>query len=534
MTEGDSFGHIVLDHQRAWATHGFTGTASDLVAQQSLVHAWIARWGAHPDQPILLGVGDATNQNTGWLTARDLDRQSKQVALRLIAFGLKAADRIAMSCLPCVDLIVLHIAAMRAGLTVVPINTAFTDKEVKNILAEAHAKLFVSDRVDSAEFDGVPSTDLRLELLPQETPQAHQQIEHRNTLLRTDYPAMLLFTSGTTGRPKGAVLSHGNLLASAQALVTAWSWTPTDRLVLSLPLFHMHGLGVGVHGTLLAGASAVVLPSFSVEGVFDAIAQHDATLMFGVPTMWVRILASTRVAELGKLRLCVSGSAPLAATVWNGLAERGGQHIIERYGMTETVMLTSNPYEGNRCPGAVGLPLPGVEVRLTQYSTEGTKDGIGEIEVRGPNVFGGYLASGQPNASNGLVDGWFATGDLGRVDHDGYLSIVGRSKDLVISGGYNVYPNDVEEVIRTHMVVFDCAVVGEPSDEWGETVVAFVIAKPGRTIDVDELSAFCRSNLANYQTPKRIVVVDDFPRNALGKVMKADLRLINASREELR
>ena len=270
--------------------------------------------------------------------------------------------------------------------------------------------------------------------------------------------------------------------------------------------------------------SAIVLPSFSPELVLDAMQEHDATLMFGVPTMWVRMLASPRVDEIRRLRLCVSGSAPLASSVWAGLNEVGGQQTIERYGMTETVMLTSNPLNGDRRAGSVGLALPGVEVRLAGY----TVDGIGEIEVRGPNVFAGYLDSS--GVTDTLTEGWFSTGDLGRVDPQGYLYIVGRSKDLIISGGYNVYPNDVEEVIRTHPKVFDAAVVGEPNDEWGEIVVAFIIVTPTSASDEvgevgsDELLAFCRKHLANYQAPKRVVLVNEFPRNALGKVVKSELR----------
>ena len=286
----------------------------------------------------------------------------------------------------------------------------------------------------------------------------------------------------------------------------------------------MHGLGVGVHGTLLSGASVVIVAKFSPDAVLDAAAVHDATLLFGVPTMWVRLLESDRVGELRRLRLCVSGSAPLSPDVWNFLAERGGQRVIERYGMTETVMNVSNPYDGDRRPGSVGLALPGVSLRLSGDAA----DGIGEILLTGPNVFAGYWDRPDANTDAFDADGWFRSGDLGRFDPDGYLRIVGRSKDLIMTGGYNVYPRDVEEVLRDHPGVADVAVVGEPSAEWGETVTACVVRTSDGTTEtnqptVDELLDFATQHLAGYQRPRRVVFVDELPRNALGKVVKAEL-----------
>ena len=291
-------------------------------------------------------------------------------------------------------------------------------------------------------------------------------------------PALLIYTSGTTGAPKGAVLSHGNALANAAALVLAWRWSPSDRLLLALPLFHAHGLAVGLHGTLLAGASVVLQPQFEVDSVLDAAAEHDATLFFGVPTMYARLAESARVGELGSLRLCVSGSAPLPSALWEAMAQRSGQRVIERYGLTETLMNTSNPYDGERRAGTVGLPLPGVEVRLDH-------DRQNEILVRGPNVFDGYWRD--PDASAAAFDGegWLRTGDLGELDGDGYLRIVGRSKELIITGGYNVHPREVEEVLVRHPSVSEVAVIGLPSDEWGEVVTAVVVPR-GRAEGLDE------------------------------------------------
>ena len=483
----------------AWAAHGFTGDPALLTRETSLVQAWVKRWSDAPHQPVLC------NHRGDWVTAAELSARSRRVAGRFAGAGLRAGDRILMSCPPSVDLVVAHVAALRLGLVVVPVNTAFSASELANVLNESLAKLSVVD--DPARVPHGPTVGPAVELADYEPPPL-------DTVGRDD-PAMLVFTSGTTGRPKGVMLSHANLLSSAEALRIAWRWTPADRLVLSLPLFHMHGLGVGVHGTLLAGASAVIVPRFSVDEVLNAVAHDQATLVFGVPTMWVRILESSRVGELAGLRLCVSGSAPLAADVWQGLADRGGQQILERYGMTETVMNVSNPYEGERRPGSVGLPLPGVNVRLHDITT----DGVGEIVLTGPNVFTGYWERPESNADAFTADGWFRTGDLGSFDPDGYLRIVGRCKDLIITGGFNVYPRDIEDVLREHIGVADVAVAGEPSPEWGETVVAYVV-RTDSAVDAETLLGHAASRLAGYQRPRRIVFLPELPRNAMGKVVK--------------
>jgi malonyl-CoA/methylmalonyl-CoA synthetase len=330
-------------------------------------------------------------------------------------------------------------------------------------------------------------------------------------------PALICYTSGTTGAPKGAVLRHGNLLASAEALRLAWRWVQDDRLVLALPLFHIHGLGVGLHGTLLTGASAVLLPRFDPDAVLDAARDHEATLFFGVPTMYARLAGSPRVGELASLRLLVSGSAALPPTVFERLAERAGQRPLERYGMTETVMNVSNPHDGERRPGTVGLPLPGVELRLAE--------GDGEVLLRGPNVFDGYWRNPEATAEAFDADGWFRTGDLGSLDERGYLRIEGRSKELIITGGYNVHPREVEELLLEHPGVAEVAVVGTPSEEWGEVVTAFVVATdPGDPPDEDELLALAAEQLAPFKRPRLVRYVESLPRNALGKVLKHELR----------
>tara|TARA_B100001175_G_scaffold232663_1_gene199145 strand:- start:564 stop:1406 length:843 start_codon:yes stop_codon:yes gene_type:complete len=271
----------------------------------------------------------------------------------------------------------------------------------------------------------------------------------------------------------------------------------------------MHGLGVGLHGTLTVGAKTVLLPEFDVGEVLDSMQEFDATMFFGVPTMYGRLLESPRSNELKKLRLCVSGSAPLAAELHHKIYQITGQRVLERYGMTETAMLVSNPYEGERRPGSVGFPLPGVEIRL-----EGEP---AEIQVKGPNVFGGYWQRPTENV-DAFVDGWFRTGDLGAIDSDGYLSIVGRAKELIISGGFNVYPREVEDVILEYEPIRECAVVGVPDDEWGEIVVAFVVAE--REIGPEEIKNFVGDRLAHYKRPRKTLRLEMLPRNALGKVQK--------------
>ncbi len=322
-----------------------------------------------------------------------------------------------------------------------------------------------------------------------------------------------MYTSGTTGRAKGALLTHGNLLASATAVNIAWRWEPQDCLLLTLPLFHMHGLGVGLNGSLCAGAKIDIRPKFDAADVEAQAAHPETSMFFGVPAMYQRLAAAGKLEPLRRLRLLVSGSAPLPATLAAEIAAGTGQIPLERYGMTETVMLTSNPYDGERRPGTVGFPLPGVDLRLAGDNNE--------VEVRGPNVIAGYYRNPEANDASFTSDRWFRTGDLGEFDGEGYLRLVGRSKELIITGGYNVYPREVEEVILTHPDVTEVAVIGRPSEEWGEEVTAVVVASS--TVDPEELLAHAARQLAPYKVPKRVQFVDALPRNALGKVVRGEL-----------
>ena len=506
----------------SWTRHlppGFDPGSLRLTAQGSLPAAWARRWSAEPTRPVL-------HDGRRWVTAAELEERTRQVAGRLAGAGLAPGDRIVLSAATSLELVVAHVAALRAGLVVVPVNGSYRAREVAQIARDCGPAAAIVDEPDRGAWIAQASTRDVVVCGPDVALAAGTA--GRLDASAPDDDAMLCYTSGTTGVPKGARLTHGNVLASPEALRLAWRWEPDDRLVLALPLFHMHGFGVGLHGTLLAGASAILVPRFDTDAVLDAARAEHGTLFFGVPTMYDRLVSSPRAPELGGLRLCVSGSAPLPPALFARLRDDAGVDVLERYGMTETLMNVSNPYEGERRAGTVGFPLPGVELRLG----EAVEGGPGEIQVRGPNVFPGYWARPEANAaaftdgSAGAVEGddggpWFHTGDIGAHDADGYLSIVGRSKDLIISGGFNVYPREVEDVLRGHPAVVDVAVVGTPSDEWGEVVTAVVISDG--PLDEGALLAYAADQLAPYKCPRVVRVVDELPRNALGKVLRHEL-----------
>ena len=464
-------------------------------------------WASHAARaPQRTALEDAEGRH---LDYAGLEARSRRAAGRLWAAGLRPGDRVLSSAAASLELAVAHVAALRLGLVVVPANTAYRAPELAHLVADARPRAAWVD--DDARAAALRTADPEL---PVWTPALELPEGPAPELdsAAAEAPALIGYTSGTTGRPKGAVLSHANLLAGAEALRQAWQWTPEDRLLLALPLFHMHGLGVGLHGTLHAGASARLLPRFEPGEVLRHVSAWPATLFFGVPTMWHRLAEARGAEALARLRLCVSGSAPLSAELHARVEALSGQRILERYGMTETLMLASNPVEGERRPGTVGLPLPGVELRL-----EG-----GEIQVRGPNVFAGYWEQPEATASAFSADGWFRTGDLGERDEAGYLRIVGRAKELVISGGYNVYPREVEEALEALPGVVEAAVVGSPDAEWGELVTAYVAGPAPPALDA--LREALAGRLAPYKHPRALHVVEALPRNALGKIQRHRLR----------
>jgi malonyl-CoA/methylmalonyl-CoA synthetase len=488
-----------------WARHlppSVDPNQVDLLAAGSLPAAFGRRWRDEPTKPVLVDTDGSS------VTARELDTRSSVVASRVAAAGVERGDRVLLSGGASADFVSAYCGALRAGFVVVPVNAAYTQRELAVIVEDAHPSAAILERYEmqawSRDLDAtmaVAGTDVDL---PDGPPVALDDLGPGD-------PALLPYTSGTTGRPKGALLSHGNLLAGAEAVRIAWRWTDTDRLVLCLPLFHMHGLGVGLHGTLLTGGTAILQPRFDVEAVLAAT--ERATMFFGVPTMYARLVQADDAKRLSTLRLCVSGSAPLSADLHDLVAERCGQFVLERYGMTETVMLVSNPYDGERRPGTVGFPLPGVDASLADD---------GEVLVRGPNVFSRYWNAPGATDASFTKDGWFRTGDIGSVDDDGYLAIVGRAKELIISGGYNVYPREIEDVLRSHAWIIDAAVVGTPSPEWGEIVTAFVEATDD--FDAETLAAWAGEQLAPYKRPRLVHRVPELPRNSLGKVLRHELR----------
>jgi len=466
-----------------------------------LTAAWARHWHARPDAPAI------HDPERGWLSRGDLDRETATRAGRLAALGLETGDRVLLSAESSADLVTSYVAALRLGLVVIPTNTAYGPRELAHVIEDAGPRAAIVD--DPEKRAALSALAPALRVLTPALAIPDGPVPPLDAA-RPEAPALIGYTSGTTGRPKGAVLSHANCLASAEGLRLAWRWTEADRLLLALPLFHMHGLGVGLHGTLYNGATAVLYRGFRPEEILSEIEAREATLFFGVPTMYHRLAIHPRAGALAKLRLCVSGSAPLPASLHEDIEHVSAQRVLERYGMTETLMLVSNPYDAERRAGTVGFPLPGVELRLAGEPAE--------IQVRGPNVFEGYWQRPDANAEAFTEDGWFRTGDLGSMDEDGYVRIVGRAKELIISGGYNVYPREIEDVLRTHADIEDVAVVGESDPEWGERVVAYAVTTA--PLALDALRSWIGDALAPFKHPRAFHRVEALPRNALGKVQK--------------
>jgi len=476
----------------------------ELLEHRNLPRRWAARWAERPHAEQLRGP------QGGWLTGAELEERSRRAASRLAGAGLTPGARLLIDAESSIEFVVSYVAALRAGLTVVPLNPSYPEPEVRAVVTESAPAAAIAASDERARWIG--DAGAISEVFSPDLGQLRDGPECALDFADTDATALLVYTSGTTGRPKGVPLSHGNLLASATAVGLAWRWEPADRLLLTLPLFHVHGLGVGINGALCAGAAIELRPRFDPDDV-AARATGGATMFFGVPAMYERLARGGQAAALKALRLTVSGSAPLPAELAQVIARDAGQVPLERYGMTETLMLAGNPYEPDaRRPGTVGFPLPGVELRLAD---------TGEVQVRGPNVIAGYLDRPQETAEAFTADGWFRTGDLGELDGDGYLRLVGRSKELIITGGYNVYPREVEEALATHPSVREVAVVGRPSERWGEEVVAVVVAETPVAEEV--LRGHVAKRLAPYKVPKRVEFADQLPRNALGKVVRGEL-----------
>ena len=464
------------------------------------------------------------------ITYRETAETVQRVAARLVADGVAPGDRVAAQVHKSPEAIALYLATLQVGGVFLPLNTAYTGNETEYFLGDAQPRVLVCAPERETEHARRAQEGLVIETLGVSGDGSLLGDAARRTETyeaSADDPAAILYTSGTTGRSKGAVLTHGNLASNCRALLDSWRFTADDRLIHALPIFHIHGLFVAANMALTAGASLYYLPKFDADAIVDLLPR--ATVLMGVPTFYTRLLRHpglTAEACAG-MRLFVSGSAPLLAGDHESFATRTGHAILERYGMTETGMNTTNPYEGGpRKPGTVGEPLPGTEIRVVDAeSGEPLPDGeVGSIEVRGPNVFTGYWRLPEKTAAEFRADGFFVTGDLGRVDEDGYLCLVGRGKDLVITGGYNVYPKEIEELLDAHPEVVESAVIGVPHPDFGETVVAVVVPTPGAQPAAEVLREFVAGDLARFKHPRAVRLVEALPRNVMGKVQKAELR----------
>ena len=512
------------------------------MSNQNLFAALRAAFPADLDS-VAIEVADGPCAGAAYTWA-DLARGTAMLANLLASLGLPEGSRVAVQTEKSVEALLLYLAVLRAGYVYLPLNSAYQAAEIDYFIANAEPAVVVCSPKAFAWVSRIAFThgsshvftlgEARDGTLLDRA--AHHSAQHLPALRQADDLAAILYTSGTTGRSKGAMLSHGNLLSNARTLQQYWDWQPDDVLIHALPIFHVHGLFVASHGALLNGSKMIWFGKFDPKAAIARMA--EATVMMGVPTLYVRMLAEPTLTHeaTARMRLFISGSAPLLVETFDSWIARTGHTLLERYGMSETVMLTSNPCrpaDGPRRRGTVGPALPGVDVRAVDYgaSAAGTPCAAGEvgnIEVRGPNVFAGYWRMPEKTQEEFTTDDhgqkWFKTGDIGKIEADGYVTIVGRSKDLIISGGYNVYPAEIEGFLNELPGVAESAVVGVPHPDFGEAVVAVLVAQPGSALDCAALLARIKGQIANFKVPKHLFVVADLPRNAMGKVQKNLLR----------
>ena len=497
---------------------------------------------AFPDDLDAIAVETAGGGGAGLRYSwRDLDRASAMMANLIDSLGLAPGSRIAVQVEKSVEALILYLAVLRAGHVFLPLNTAYQSGEIEYFVGNAEPAMVVCSPQNFGWVSKIAfkagtrhvftlGDDRSGTLLDRA---AHHRDRHAVAHCSADQLAVIIYTSGTTGRSKGAMLSHGNMLSNARVLQQYWGWRSDDVLIHALPIFHVHGLFVAIHGALINGSPMLWLNKFDPRAVIGLMPR--ATVFMGVPTLYTRMLAEPALTreQASHMRLFVSGSAPLLIETFNDWRERTGHTILERYGMSETVMITSNPYaaderyqgQSERRGGTVGFPLPGVSLRVVDDAGRPVETGeIGGIQVRGPNVFSGYWRMPEKTAEEFTTDGYFKTGDVGKVDARGYVTIVGRSKDLIISGGYNVYPAEIESALNEMPGVAESAVVGVPHPDFGEVGVAVVIARAGAEPEPEALIGALKARLANFKIPKRCVVVKELPRNTMGKVQKNLLR----------
>ncbi|MCH2078120.1 MAG: malonyl-CoA synthase [Rhodobacteraceae bacterium] len=483
----------------------------------------------------LAGREDAVliRPNGSTVTGVELHNRSGKIANLLVEAGVKPGHRVAMQATKSIEALTLYLASIRAGALFLPLNTAYTAAELEYFLGDAEPIVAICDPKDQAvlgsiaQANGVTLFTLAADGSGSLTDSAAgQAADFKNAERGPDDLAAILYTSGTTGCSKGAMLSHDNLLSNAESLSEAWRFTEKDMLLHALPIFHAHGLFVAVNVLLRVGGKMIFMPRFDLESVLARLPK--ATSMMGVPTFYTRLLGDERFDRhlTAHMRLFISGSAPLLAETHHAFEARNGHRILERYGMTETTMSTSNPYDGERRAGTVGMPLPRVEARIANAETgEALPQGdVGVLEVRAPNVFKGYWRMPEKTAEEFREDGFLITGDIARIDEDGYVTIVGRAKDLVISGGYNVYPKEVEIEIDDMDGVLESAVIGGPHPDFGEAVVAVVVPEAGADLDGEAIKLSLQDKLAKFKCPKAVFLVEELPRNTMGKVQKNVLR----------
>ena len=447
-------------------------------------------------------------------TFGQIDQRSNRMANFLSSNGLESGDRICVYLENCVEMIDLYIACTKLGIIFVPINILYKEREVTHILSDAEPKLLFADVPVPGGFDAIQLEDLIKEV------NKHSDVP---VPVRTtgDSPAAIVYTSGTTGMSKGAILTHNNFISNGQNLVTCWQITENDRFLLALPLFHVHSLANGIHSWLMSGCLMKLLVRFEHQKAANEFITFKPSLFYGVPTIYIRLLEQTDdvAKQIGaSARLFVCGSAPLPAQVMEDFEKKYGHVILERYGMTETLMNISNPYTGERRPGTVGFPLPGISVRILLPNGQlAAIDEEGEVCVKGPNVFSGYWKRDQATIES-FVDGYFKTGDMGILSEDGYYTLKGRKSDLIISGGFNIYPREIEEFLLEQNGVLEAAVIGIPHETRGEMPIAYIV--PNENYNVQEIEDLCKKTFASFKIPRNFIMVNNLPRTALGKVQK--------------
>ena len=493
----------------------------------------------YADKVAIEFVGETAVANQA-ITYYQLEQTVRQTMAYLGAKGVTSGDRVAMQLPKCISFVYLHLAIMRLGAISLPLNPGYPAHELSYFLHDSEAKLFFADE---SSRDGLTTMLSELDFLQEYIFLNTVSGAQFTSLISVYEPAtaagipvpqdpdltcLMIYTSGTTGRPKGAELTHGNLTANLNSLHAAWGWQADDVLLHVLPIFHVHGLIVALHGALNAGGTAVLHPKFDAEKTLQTLQEPRFTIFMGVPTIHRRLVSvpNAKDYDLSHMRLLTSGSDRLPDDLFQAYQTIFGHTLLERYGMSETGMLISNPLHGERRVGSVGLPLPGVKARIVHPDTEEPlpNGAVGAVQIKGANVCKGYWRQPDKTAAAFTADGWLRTGDMGLREPDGYFTLKGRSKDLIISGGYNIYPPEVELVLAEHPAVQASAVIGCPDDEWGEQVTAVIIPHPDTAVTAADIITHCKSYLVNYKVPRRVIFVDHFPRNALGKIRKAQLR----------